>query len=75
MQCNCLKEVDERLKEHNCKLPVSLILSGPNAGKCMLNIQTVVIEKKRGFKPPSMGVEFCPFCGKSVKAEEVNDAM
>lgn len=58
MACDCIKETNELLKEHNAALVTNLFSKTP-----MAFVETYILEKKRGAKAPKFQATFCPFCG------------
>lgn len=59
--CDCIKDVNAKLADRNTRLTEALVLGNRSAPTIML--QTEVIERKRGAKPISMFLSYCPFCG------------
>jgi hypothetical protein len=57
--CDCNRLMNEALEEKNLTLNEALL--GPYRGRVL--IQTLVIEKRRGFKPAVIFPKYCPFCG------------
>lgn len=68
--CNCIKEVNAKLAEHNSRLALGITFGGGNQRSTLL-IQTVQIETGRGKKKAISALpSYCPFCGVSyAKAE------
>jgi len=68
MACDCITTVNAKLAERNTRLTEALVF-----GRCAelptIMLQTEVIEKKRGAKPTSMFLTYCPFCGTKYEAE------
>lgn len=58
MACTCIKDLNEKLAEHNAVL-VTTILGMPSVAV----IGTVKLDSKKRGKPPVMLASFCPFCG------------
>lgn len=75
MTCDCVRMMNEALKERNAVLET--VLLGPMAGRVW--IQTLPLEKKRGFKAPGIIPQFCPFCGEGYEEQgplmDLNDRM
>lgn len=70
MTCNCIAEVDEKLKEHNLQLS-GYALMMPDF-KAIFTVQTEWIDQNKAPKgkkksPTKMHSSFCPFCGKPSK--------
>lgn len=65
MACNCVEEVNEKLKERNTRLSQALMFSKKGReNNPDLMLQTEQIETGRGKqKAVSMFLTFCPFCG------------
>lgn len=59
--CDCIKEVDEKLAERNTRLTQAIVF-GKHSGQTIM-LQTEVVEKKRGARPTSVFLSYCPFCG------------
>lgn len=67
MACNCITEVDEKLKDYNTKISPTIIFKSPSY--VTVTLVTEQIEKGRGKKKAvTMLPSHCPFCG--VKYEE-----
>lgn len=70
MNCNCIEEVNGKLKELNLKLSGYAYLM-PEF-KRVFTINTEWIDRAKApkgqkMKPTSMWVSHCPFCGKPVE--------
>lgn len=69
MNCDCIKRVNEKLAEQNLALNATFIPE-PKKPYSTLSISTHfkdLAKKKRGQKPMSIIVTYCPFCGKKAK--------
>lgn len=70
--CNCIAEMDEKLREHNTRLTIPIAFS--MTGKplpTMLYVCTEQIETGRGKKKACLAVAtYCPFCGEKYEVEE-----
>lgn len=69
MNCNCIEEINGRLKEHNLRLSGYAFVMP--SFKTVFTINTEWIDKtkvaRRDIKSPTkMFVSHCPFCGKPV---------
>lgn len=71
--CNCVKEMDEALKEHNGRIGLAILLpaNGSNRLRSRVLIRTEKVDAKKRKPVPAVMASFCPFCGESV---EVTDA-
>jgi hypothetical protein len=70
MNCNCIKEIDEKLKEQNLTL-TGFAFVMPDF-RSVPTVETGWIDKSkapRGKKnsPPKMFASHCPFCGTPVE--------
>lgn len=68
MACDCITTVNTHLAEHNTRLTEAIVF-GRRSELPTIMLQTEVIEKKRGAKPTSMFLTFCPFCGLKYEAD------
>ena len=55
--CDCIKTMNDALKERNIEIVVNLI--GPERAY----VETHILTPKRGFRRPMLQASFCPFCG------------
>lgn len=62
MPCDCISTVNATLAERNTRLTEAIVF-GRRSDRPTIMLQTEVIEKKRGARPASMFLSFCPFCG------------
>ncbi len=66
--CDCIGQINEKLKEHNLRLSEDLIIDIQNAKlSSSLFLTTEFIDpakKKRGERPKHFFLSYCPFCGK-----------
>jgi hypothetical protein len=73
MTCNCIQEINARLKEHRVCLSVAyqpLTGKSPVAAVPLVRRDTWNFEKRRG-KPRDIIATFCPWCGVRYEAAEV----
>ena len=63
--CDCIKNVSEKLKEHNTALKLPLLLDG---GPDRVLIETQKADSKNRKKPMNLFASFCPFCGEKYTA-------
>lgn len=70
MACNCIDVINAKLAERNTRLTEAIVFGGARSKLPTIILQTEVIEKKRGAKPTSMFLSYCPFCGTKYEAEE-----
>lgn len=72
MNCNCVKRINEKLAEQNLALDATFILE-PEKPYSVLSVSTHfkdLSKKRRGQKPVSIIVTYCPFCGKKAKGNK-----
>jgi len=65
--CECIKQVDEQLKQHGIKVKRHLQMNF-KSGDASMSPPSIEVEKlngKRGKTPPVF-VSYCPFCGVKV---------
>ncbi len=55
--CDCIKKMDEAMKQHNMGVVVNMI------GPPRAIVETYVLKPKRGFRKHVLQATFCPFCG------------
>ena len=84
MNCNCLSEAEELLKEHfksaagdDVKAKIKGRAIGINPETLALtsefNLPVVINGSKKGFirgKETTIRCSYCPFCGKSIRPEQ-----
>jgi hypothetical protein len=70
MPCDCISTVNAKLAERNTRLTEAIVF-GRRSELPTIMLQTEVIEKKRGAKPASMFLNFCPFCGTKYETDAV----
>ena len=61
--CECIRQVNERLKEHNGRLTIGLGIT-PSMGvvaRLLLGVEKANKSDRR--KPPAVSASHCPFCG------------
>ena len=72
MNCDCIKQVNEKLRHaFGTRLSTSLLL-GKEVEETM-SIPTIQLEESRApkrQKPQPVLITYCPFCGVKVKKEE-----
>lgn len=75
MNCTCIDEVSEKLKEQGLALSDKCRKFRINDNKLEemigLPLQAADGKKFRRGQPSIVFISFCPFCGKSVKSEPV----
>lgn len=65
--CNCIKEVNSQLAEHNGKLAIAFGLTADMASmKMRLMIATEKVDKTKRKPVPALTASFCPFCGEKA---------
>lgn len=70
MNCDCIKMVDDKLAGENLALDTLIILSNPVTVTLALSTHWKdSTKKRRGEKPKTLIVNFCPFCGASAERE------
>ncbi|MCK9599029.1 MAG: hypothetical protein M0R06_08320 [Sphaerochaeta sp.] len=66
--CDCVKDINEKLKEKNLRLSEDFVIDIQNAKiNTALFLTTEFIDsskKKRGEHPKHFFLSYCPFCGK-----------
>jgi phage terminase large subunit GpA-like protein len=63
--CDCIKQVNEKMKEYNTQLDLPFFLNGSTP---RVQISTEKIESKVRKGPYHLFSEFCPFCGEQYGA-------
>ena len=67
MACNCIKEINERLKEQNAEMEVVFTDDGEGCDlRPWINLTKINNRKKA---PAFITGPYCPFCGKRYVAE------
>jgi hypothetical protein len=70
MTCECLKQMDAKLADHNTKLQVTFGFGRDGSTWLLPLLGTEKIEK-RNRKGPALAIPtFCPFCGDRYEAEQ-----
>ncbi len=70
MMCDCLKTIDENLKDAGSNTQISRIYTLGTGVNMFPAISTELIEKKRGSKPMSVLPTYCPWCGLNYKTSQ-----
>ena len=74
--CNCISEVEEKLKEtgRNTKLdiPITFSLTGKLSAD-RVNVATCKRDEKKREKPLRLFAAFCPFCGEAYPEKEATE--
>lgn len=70
MKCDCINEINEKLKEHNLRLSGYAFMM-PDF-KAIITINTEWIDRDKAPKgqkrnPTKMHASHCPFCGKEIE--------
>jgi hypothetical protein len=78
MNCTCWKEINEQLKEQNLELNNgAYIMPGfvftPTIPTRWLDSSKVPKGQKK--RPPAMKATHCPFCGKTIQAEQTPEQV
>lgn len=69
MACNCITEMNDKLREHNTALTVPLL------GQPRAILSTYQVETGRGKKKAAyVFANYCPFCGDKYAAERKAEA-
>ncbi len=64
--CECLKEVDATLAQHNCRLSTAFQITGDMGVRMRLTLATEKLDKSKRKPAPVVTASFCPFCGKKA---------
>lgn len=70
MNCNCINEVDDKLREKNLKLVGYAFIMPEFSARVQIATDWVSrndAPKGQKQRPPAMLASFCPFCGKAVQ--------
>jgi hypothetical protein len=67
---DCIKRINEQLKEHNTQISVALSLTDP--GRELIHVGTSKADLSSRKKPMSMFASYCPFCGIRLQAKAPN---
>lgn len=67
--CDCAKEMDNKLKDHNGRLAMAILMpaAGSNCLRARLLVQTEKLDKMKRKPVPSVMASYCPFCGESLQ--------
>lgn len=63
MACHCIKNVNEKLSEHNGQLAIGFGVTGDLGIVSRLLIGVEKKDKSKRAKPPLVSAAYCPFCG------------
>lgn len=63
MTCSCVKQVNEKLAQHNGQLAVGFGITADMGVITRLLIGTEKKDKSKRTRPPVVSATFCPFCG------------
>ncbi|MDO8908884.1 MAG: hypothetical protein Q7W55_10375 [Pseudohongiella sp.] len=67
--CNCIPELNEKLREHNSRIDLAILLPEPGRPKLrsrvLIKVEKLDLKKRREFG--LLMASYCPFCG--VKQE------
>lgn len=61
--CDCINMVNDKLKESNTRLGLSLSFTG---GPNRVLLHTEKIDTKKRDRPMALCAVFCPFCGERI---------
>lgn len=62
--CDCIKQVDEKLKPHGIQVHAFYRLQGPmNIGVCVGLVRSDLSGRPPKQSAPNVYASFCPFCG------------
>lgn len=61
--CNCLKQVNESLADHNGKVATGFLMTADMGVKQRVLIATEKVDKAKRKPVPALTAAFCPFCG------------
>lgn len=64
--CDCVRQVNEKLREHNGRLAVGLGITQTMGVVARLLLNVEKIDKTKRKAPPSVSATFCPFCGSKL---------
>jgi hypothetical protein len=67
--CDCIKQMDEALKDRNLEVNSTLPLFGKPSKVVSHLVFVDESKKKRGEKAPLIDFHFCPFCGEKYEPE------
>ncbi|MCO4782676.1 MAG: hypothetical protein KC646_10170 [Candidatus Cloacimonetes bacterium] len=68
MKCDCIEKINKLTEKDNYMLKTKMYRVSDTEIVSRISLETVAIEKKRGFRPPSFFMTYCPFCG--IKLED-----
>ena len=70
MKCNCIEELNEKLKEHGLRVDTVLYFSRDSGNKPAVSPRIALIPLSGKGKSKTIIPSFCPFCGCAVSDEE-----
>ena len=71
--CNCYKEMNQALAEHNTRLVPSVILSACGRAVVRVTIETEKLDSRKRPGPVNLTGSYCPFCGSLVEGDLSSD--
>ena len=66
--CDCIKQVNEKLSEHNGRLATGFLIRGDMSAGMRLLLATEKIDPAKRKKVPHVTAAYCPFCGAKTDA-------
>ncbi len=70
MSCNCVEEVNQRIKDKNVRIGVGLTLIENKRLSVVVLVAAEKIDKKKRGRVPSLIATYCPFCGKKWEEDK-----